>query len=288
MSPRGRSARPGAGHPQGPAGACSHFRGVQSGRHQPRASASKDRSHSKLWDAGTGQERATLKGHTRACVNSVAFSPNGTILASGSGGSRERAAAGIRPSSSGTCAAARVRVTLTGHTNDVWPWRLARTARPSPSGNRGDTLKLWDIPTGQGALARLAREHAFPVICRGLQPGRQDPHPAASLGKTPDGFEVWLANPQTEARSSCAGRPGLAKVRHTQGTLSPCLATFSPDGKTLASAARTRTITIVGRPQSGQERATLKGNDGCRRLFPGFQSGRQDPGRGQSGQGQYG
>ena len=46
------------------------------------ASASDDRTV-KLWDAATGQELLTLKGHT-ASVNSVAFSPDGKRLASAS------------------------------------------------------------------------------------------------------------------------------------------------------------------------------------------------------------
>jgi hypothetical protein len=37
----------------------------------------------KLWDTATGQETLTLKGHN-SCVNSVAFSPDGTRLASAS------------------------------------------------------------------------------------------------------------------------------------------------------------------------------------------------------------
>ena len=38
----------------------------------------------KVWDADTGQEVLTLKGHT-AQVTSVAFSPDGKRIVSGSG-----------------------------------------------------------------------------------------------------------------------------------------------------------------------------------------------------------
>src|SRR5438552_2474111 len=40
-------------------------------------------SYVKIWDARSGQEVLTLKGHTTS-VQSVAFSPDGTRLASGS------------------------------------------------------------------------------------------------------------------------------------------------------------------------------------------------------------
>ena len=38
----------------------------------------------RLWDAATGEARATLKGHEFA-VSAVAFSPDGKTLASGGG-----------------------------------------------------------------------------------------------------------------------------------------------------------------------------------------------------------
>ena len=49
------------------------------------ASAGHDRTV-KVWDAATGQEILTLKGHTGLC-QSVAFSPDGKRLASASCGS---------------------------------------------------------------------------------------------------------------------------------------------------------------------------------------------------------
>ena len=64
----------------------------------------------KVWDAATGQEPSTLKGHTGA-VTSVAFSPDGKRIAIGERG----------PDGEGVGRGARARrlLTLKGHTGAV-------------------------------------------------------------------------------------------------------------------------------------------------------------------------
>ena len=72
------------------------------------ASASHDHTV-RLWDAGSGAARSTLKGHS-GCVSAVAFSPDGKLLASASGDNT------VRLWDAGSGAA---RSTLTGHTGTV-------------------------------------------------------------------------------------------------------------------------------------------------------------------------
>ncbi len=92
-----------------------------------------------LWEATSGREILTCKGHTnRVC--SVAFSPNGATLASGSGDKTVR----LWDISSGECLH-----TLRGHTNRVRSVAFSPNGATLASGSHDKTVRLWDISSGE-------------------------------------------------------------------------------------------------------------------------------------------
>jgi WD40 repeat protein/tRNA A-37 threonylcarbamoyl transferase component Bud32 len=186
----------------------------------------------KLWDAVSGQELGTLKGHT-GYIESVAFSPDGNRLASGS--------------MDGTIkiwdvASGRLLRTLEGHTK--WLTSVAF----DPGGSRlasasfDGTIKLWDAGGGQEL-------HTLKRHTRGAQ------HVAFS----PDGGRLASASWDQTIKlwDTASGRELRTLKGHTSGVTS---VVFSPDGSRLASAGRDRTIKLwdaAGR----QEARTLKGHN---------------------------
>ena len=74
-------------------------------------------------------------------MTSVAFSPDGKTLASGSEDQTIKL---------WDVATGKEQATLKGHTgHGCTPWRSARTARRWPRGVEDKTIKLWDVATGK-------------------------------------------------------------------------------------------------------------------------------------------
>ena len=203
------ATRPGDPHPQG-----AHRRGLERGV-QPRrrriASASGDRTV-KVWDAATGQEVLTLKGHTEL-GHSVAFSPDGRRIASASTDKTVKV---------WDAATGQEVLTLNGHTR----CRLQRGVQPRRQAHRLRQRRQDGEGVGRGDRAggpHPQRAHGL-RLQRGVQPRRQT-HRLRQ--RRPDGEGVGRGD-----------RPGGP---HPQGhTDWVCSVAFSPDGKRIASAARTR------------------------------------------------
>ncbi len=101
----------------------------------------------KLWDARTGQNLATLKGHENF-VLSVAFAPDGKTLASASWDKTVK----LWDARSG-----QLLNTLKGHENVVRSVSFAPDGKTLASASDDNTVKLWDVRLGQN-LATLT-EH---------------------------------------------------------------------------------------------------------------------------------
>ncbi|HYV39562.1 MAG TPA: WD40 repeat domain-containing protein [Gemmataceae bacterium] len=89
----------------------------------------------KLWDLDTLKNTAILKGHTQT-VYSVAFSPSGKWLASGSNDKKVKLwEVGSR----------RCLFTLEGHTERVLSVAFSPDGKTLASGSSDKTIKLWDL-----------------------------------------------------------------------------------------------------------------------------------------------
>jgi len=204
-----------------------------------------------LWDTGTGKKIATLEGHTNF-VMSVAFSPDGKTVASGSGDRTVRL---------WDVASRKNTAILKGHSDIPTPFgSLPRgiSVTFSPDGktlasgdNDTNIVKLWDVATGK-ELATLNGwgPVAFSPDGKTLASGsgrELAPSPDLPSGKKLATGPVLLWDVAT--------RKNIAKLEgHTH--LVSCVA-FSPDGKTLASGSADNTVRLWN-VSTGKSTATLK------------------------------
>ena len=185
------------------------------------------------WQRKVGSGHTTLHGHT-GYVTSVAFSPDGSRLASASFDGTVKV---------WNAATTKETLTIKGHTGRV------HCVAFSPDGSRlasgdDDTVRLWDAVTGRETLT--LRGHAASVTCLAFSPDGSRLASASDDGTV----KVWDA---------VTGRETLTLRGHTAPVTGVA---FSPDGSRLASASEVGTVKVWD-AATGQETLTLKGHTGA-------------------------
>jgi len=179
----------------------------------------------RLWDAATGKPIGPpLQGHTNP-VTSVAFSPDGRRILSGSGGFltidktlRLWDAATGKP----------IGPPLQGHTNSVLSVAFSPDGRRIVSGSVDNTLRLWDAATGK-PIGPPLQGHTSWVY---------------SVAFSPDGRRLVSGSWDNTLRlwDAATGKPiGPPLQGHTNYVRSVA---FSPDGRRIVSGSDDKTLRL--------------------------------------------
>jgi WD40 repeat protein/serine/threonine protein kinase len=169
-----------------------------------------------LWDTATGKNIATLLGHRNA-ITSLAFSPDGSQLASSSTDQTSR----LWDGQSG-----RPLATLRGHTLPVNQIAFSPDGGFLATGSSDNTIRQWDVVTGDEVLHFRGHEDAVCTMA-------YSPDGAALITGSNDGaVRLWDA----DSRLSHTVLRG-----HTSFVYDVA---FHPDGRQIASSAWDGTVRV--------------------------------------------
>ena len=197
------------------------------------ASASEDGTV-RLWDAAGGKEAVVLRGH-EGPVTAMAFAPDGKTLATG-GDDRTIRLWDVE--------ARKEAAVLHGHNGSVTAVAFAPNGKGLASGGRDSELRFWDLTTRQSVLASKGWA-ALPVRSVAYSP---DGTTLAAAGGGDSAIRLW---------DVAAARTTLILQGHDRPATG---LSFSPDGRSLASASFDGTIRIWDLT-AGRQVLVLRGHE---------------------------
>ena len=198
----------------------------------------------RLQDARTGEEKMLLTGHKWG-MHSMALSPDGDILASGSEDTT------IRLWNMHT---GEHKKTLSGHTERVYSVAFSPDGKTFVSGSDDNTIRLWDVDTGE--TQRILTGHAGEF--EGLDNGPSSIEGVKSVAFSPDGktFASGGGDNVIHLWDVGTGKRTMTLFGHTHWVFGLA---FSPDGKTLASGSIDSDIRLWD-AHTGEHKKTLTGH----------------------------
>ncbi|KAG1665978.1 hypothetical protein FOA52_003203 [Chlamydomonas sp. UWO 241] len=167
-------------------------------------------------------------------VNTLAFSPDGKTLATGS----EDATARLWDVATG-----KERAVLTGHSHGVTTLAFSPDGKTLATGSDDRTARLWDVATGKERAVLTGHSNGV-----------------TTLAFSPDGKTLATGSDDRTARlwDVATGKERAVLTGHSNGVTTLA---FSPDGKTLATGSRDDTARLWD-VATGKERAVLTGHSG--------------------------
>jgi WD40 repeat protein/DNA-binding SARP family transcriptional activator len=167
-------------------------------------------------------------------ITSVAFSPNGKLLAASTGDGQIRV---------WRTADGQPLLTLSGHTNWVWSIAFSPDGQILASGSHDLTVRLWDVHTGQ--CLKTLSGHTRGVRSVAFSPDNQ----TLASGSYDQTIRLWDIH---------TGQSLKTLMGHTNSIWSIA---FSLDGQTLASGSEGQTVRLWD-VHTGQNLKTLSGHIG--------------------------
>jgi RNA polymerase sigma factor (sigma-70 family) len=193
----------------------------------------------KLCEVATGKLHDVDHGHTDA-VFSVAFSPDGKTLATGSWDFTAKLI---------DVATRKVRATLAGHQSSVRGVAFSPDGKLLASASFDGTVKVWDVATATEKTSLGQPVDHYPLFsCVAFSPDGKTVAAGTFLREPEGAHEIYLFEVATGQERCLRGHGGWIEA-----------VAFAPDGKTLASVGLDKVVKVWDLT-TGQERASLEGH----------------------------